>query len=251
MLDLCSIMKLMLFIDTIKHFVQRHVTLWKDKSFVQRVIFHALFLTLSFYLTYYAINYTENYSIGNVVPDILLDHIPKLDVGIIFFQGSFIFAISLLCLAFLIPEGIPFGLAATALFFLIRAGFMSMTHLSAPFIAHYSYIDYDGQIPETIFSMTSGNDLFFSGHAGYPFMLSIMFWKYKYLKYYFLFCSVVSGTAVILGHLHYSIDVFSAFFIGYGIFVLAQSIFKKEYEYFENRPKSEPSISLNLKIVQK
>lgn len=35
---------------------------------------------------------------------------------------------------------------------------------------------------------------------------------------------------VLLGHLHYSIDVFAAFFIVYVIFIIAKRVFKGEYE---------------------
>ncbi len=231
----------------IKQILANHKKLWKDSQFLLRIVLHTAFLSVSIILTYIAVTYTDGYSGLNIVPDILLDHIPKMDVGLIFFQGSFIFILSLLGLAILMPEAIPFGLAGAALFFLVRAGFMSMTHLSAPFIAHYSYINYDSLIPEVIFSMNSGNDMFFSGHTGFPFMLAIMFWQHKYLKYYFLFCSVIAGAAVIVGHLHYSIDVFSAFFIGYGIFVIAKSLFKKEYEFFENIPTTEISVSLKVR----
>ncbi len=233
-------------IKGLKGLMSRHAELWKKSDFSLRILFHIVFLGVSILLTYLAVSYTDTYSSGNIVPDLLLDHIPKMDVGLVFFQGSFIFVLSLLGLAVLIPEGIPFGLASTALFFMIRAGFMTMTHLSAPFIAHYTYVDYDNQIPKLVFSMTSGNDLFFSGHAGYPFMLSVMFWKYRFLRYYFLLCSIISGVAVIVGHLHYSIDVFSAFFIGYGIFEIAKKVFKKEYAFFDDTPKTEPSVSLNL-----
>ena len=44
-----------------------------------------------------------------------------------------------------------------------------------------------------------------------------------------LVASLVFGTAVLLGHLHYSIDVFSAFFITYAIFHLAIWLFPKDY----------------------
>jgi membrane-associated phospholipid phosphatase len=40
---------------------------------------------------------------------------------------------------------------------------------------------------------------------------------------------LIGSVAVIVGHLHYSIDVFSAYFIAFGIFEIAKKIFKKEY----------------------
>jgi len=38
--------------------------------------------------------------------------------------------------------------------------------------------------------------------------------------------------AVLLGHIHYSIDVFSALFITYGIFVIAKKVFARDYLLF-------------------
>jgi hypothetical protein len=34
---------------------------------------------------------------------------------------------------------------------------------------------------------------------------------------------------VLFGHLHYSIDVFAAYFIAHGVFVLSRRLFKEEY----------------------
>jgi membrane-associated phospholipid phosphatase len=82
--------------------------------------------------------------------------------------------------------------------------------------------------------VSSGADLFFSGHTGLPFLMSLLFWENKKLRYIFLFCSVAAAVAVILGHLHYTIDVFSAFFITYGVFHISQRIFKRDYSLFRH-----------------
>ena len=76
------------------------------------------------------------------------------------------------------------------------------------------------------------NDLFFSGHVGLPFLVALIFWRYTYLRYYFLLFALIASVTVLLGHLHYSIDVFSAFFITYGIFEIAKRFFKKEYRLY-------------------
>jgi membrane-associated phospholipid phosphatase len=51
----------------------------------------------------------------------------------------------------------------------------------------------------------------------------------KYWRYFFLGFSVLMAITVLLGHLHYSIDVFAAFFIAHGVFVVAKKIFKQEH----------------------
>jgi hypothetical protein len=80
--------------------------------------------------------------------------------------------------------------------------------------------------------VSSGADLFFSGHTGLPFLMSLIFWENRHLRRGFLLSSVVAAVAVILGHLHYTIDVFSAFFIAYGIHVIACKVFAKDYKLF-------------------
>jgi hypothetical protein len=57
-------------------------------------------------------------------------------------------------------------------------------------------------------------DLFFSGHTATLFLLFLIADK-KYLKVIFLSCTLVVATAVILQHVHYTVDVFAAPFIVY------------------------------------
>ena len=78
--------------------------------------------------------------------------------------------------------------------------------------------------------LLSGNDLFFSGHTGLPFLLALIFWDVPLVRWISIGVSVIFGTAVLLGHLHYSIDVFSAFFITYSVFRMAQYFFAKDWE---------------------
>ena len=191
-----------------------------------------MFLAVSIFFTYLASNYNDGYTGGYVVPDLLLDHIPIMNVSYLFFQGAFFFGLSVVAVFLFVPEAMPFTLITSALFFSTRALFMTLTHLTAPFIAHYSFIEYEHHVPQVVFSLSSGNDLFFSGHAGFPFLLALIFWNFKNIRYYFLLCSIIASCVVIVGHLHYSIDVFSAFFITFGIFEIAKRIFKKEYLIF-------------------
>jgi hypothetical protein len=101
-----------------------------------------------------------------------------------------------------------------------------LTHV-APFEAHYTY-----DFGERITNMFFGADQFFSGHTGLPFLGALAFWGIPKLRYFFLGSSLFFALIVLLGHLHYSIDVASAFFITYGIFHIAIWLFPGAFRLF-------------------
>ena len=126
------------------------------------------------------------------------------------------------------PKYIPFVSKTIALFLFIRAAFISMTHIG-PF-PQRDLIPIGSKIITALIGGSS--DLFFSGHTGLPFLMALIFWKNKKLRITFLAISGILGAAVLLGHIHYSIDVFSSFFITYSIYHLAKEIFPSDYHIF-------------------
>ena len=72
-------------------------------------------------------------------------------------------------------------------------------------------------------------DLFFSGHTGTLFLLFLLT-KNKILKVIFLISAVTVGIAVLLQHVHYSIDVFVAPFVAYGAFKIITNLHCKNPE---------------------
>jgi membrane-associated phospholipid phosphatase len=66
-------------------------------------------------------------------------------------------------------------------------------------------------------------DLFFSGHTATLFLLFLVSDK-KQLKIIFLLCTVIVGIAVLLQHVHYTIDVFTAPFFAYSSYKIADNI---------------------------
>ena len=130
----------------------------------------------------------------------------------------------------------PFLMKSVATFTLIRSVFVSLTHIS-PFPTH-AVITSVFFNREAFYGIFSGNDLFFSGHTGLPFLLALIFWENKTLRTIFLGFSVMFAIVVLLGHLHYSIDVLSAFFITYSIFHICQVLYKKDWKLF-NKKKDE------------
>jgi hypothetical protein len=200
----------------------KHKYFWLQKSFLFNALLGILLLVGSLYVNSFAQTYTATHA-SNYVTDILLDNLPTVDVHLIFSEGAMLFLFILAAILILEPKYIPFSLKCIALFFVIRSFFLILTHLAPPL--HEVYIDPTDWIQR----LSSGKDQFFSAHTGLPFLMSIIFWKEKFFRYFFMACTVVGGVAVILGHLHYSIDVFSALFISFGIFHIAKLFFAKDY----------------------
>lgn len=197
-----------------------------------------LILLLAFVINYFGAVYAHTRA-SNPVEDIILSNIPTFNVDGVFIWGPFIFWIILSVFLLSDPKRIPFTLKSVSLFILIRSFFVSLTHLG-PFPDRIELDVYGanlvGEFLETssnfAFAFTSGSDLFFSGHTGVPFLMALVFWKDKWLRYFCLATSVFFGVIVLLGHLHYTIDVASAFFITFTIWHIARYIFKADWRNF-------------------
>lgn len=205
--------------------VPARFAVWKEWRFLWSVVASLLFLLISFVLNYVAGIYAIERA-NHAVTDLLLDHLPLINVDLLFVQGSAALWLIVAGLLLTQPKYLPFVVKSVALFTAIRAGFITLTHLGP-----YS--------PEAAFDagrffqyFSAGGDYFFSGHTGAPFLLALMFWQQPRWRWFFLVTSGVFAVSVLLGHLHYSIDVFSAFFITYGIFHMARWLFPADYARF-------------------
>lgn len=206
--------------------IERYRESWFDRHLRFSIPFSFLIFTLSVVANTYAGVYaTEKAS--NPVTDIILSNTPAFEVDGFFVYGviALIIFASLLCLHH--PKRMPFVLHSFALFYFIRAIFVSLTHLG-PYPGQIAF-DFTNRLIMLLFG---GNDLFFSGHTGAPFLLALIFWEDARLRYLFLAWSVFFGIIVLLGHIHYTIDVLSAFFITYGIYHIALKLFPKERGLF-------------------
>lgn len=203
--------------------IASHKNLWKERSFIVSVVVGVVALILSFVINYFAGAFATR-STSNPVTDIILSNVRVRDVSFIFINGALIFWGFIAVMLAIEPKRIPFILKSLALFAVIRSVFITLTHL-APFPTAL-VLPTDNLID--LFSF--GGDLFFSAHTGGPFLAALVFWDNKYVRYICLASSVMFGVIVLLGHLHYSIDVFAAFFITYSIYHLAIFFFKKDYE---------------------
>lgn len=205
----------------------KHKTFWKQRQFVATVFASFAMLTIANIINYYAGTYaTERAS--NSVTDLILNNIPVFDVDHLFVYGTFIFWAILIGVWIYHIDRLPFSVKALSLFIVIRSLFIVLTHIG-PFADQVVW-------SSSILSKWSfGGDLFFSGHTGIPFLFALIFWDIKLLRIFFICSSIFFATIVLLGHLHYSIDVLSAFFITYSIYHLARLLFKKEFVLFKGK----------------
>ena len=192
---------------------------WKKDimKYKYKILLALVFLAISVV----ALNVSSHYvdSLNSVsVSDLILDAIPVINLSFIFVWGIFlVILVYLLYPLFYNPKRFHYALGMLSLFVLVRSAFIILTHLKAPANA----VPVVGQ---GIFHfMSYSNDLFFSGHAGLPFLGFLVFQESK-IKYFMLAASIILAITVLFMHVHYSIDVASAYFITYGIFIIAYAL---------------------------
>lgn len=188
-------------------------------------------LALATYINFRAVLYTDQISVVKV-DDLILDNIPTLDLSYIYTFGIYLVALIVTFYPIIFkPELAPFTGKTVAAFIIIRAFFISLTHLGAP-EGYFQLSQFEDQPP--LFTIFYTNDLFFSGHTGFPFLGALLFWKNKFLRWFLLLMSVAQAATVLFMHVHYSIDVFSAYFITYTIYVLSDKIFHNLNGWFHH-----------------
>jgi len=195
-------------------FVFKH----ERKKLAAALIIFAIAITL--YLL--AGDYVSEHA-GIAVPDLILDSIGPYDLGFIF-VWLYILVIALFLIHPIIinPREFPYILNMFSLFIAVRSWFILFTHLIPPhdaIIVHF---------PSYFNLLNFSNDMFFSGHAGLTFLGFLIYRRYsKTMSYFMLASSFVLAITVLLMHVHYSIDVFSAYFIAYGIYRFGNFIYAK------------------------
>lgn len=183
------------------------------------------FFVAAVFLTHFSSLYAK-IKASNPVDDLILSNTPVFNFEGLFVQGAIALSMFVVILCFRYYKGAPYILKTVSLFISVRALFVMLTHI-APFPLQ---LDVESNLLHFI---TSGNDLFFSGHTGLPFLIALMFWEHKRLRNLFLGASLIFAVVVLLSHLHYSIDVFAAFFITHSIYTISKKLFAYDYKEFE------------------
>ena len=161
---------------------------------------------------------------SNPVNDLILDTFPAVDFRFIFIYGFVIFNFLIILLVILYPQKIPFMLKTYSLVVIVRGLFVPLTNLGNP----------PGQLtskfPGPFGSLQFGGDYFFSGHTAIPFIVLLVFWGIPWVRYSMFVVTPILASTTLLTKLHYSIDVFAAFFIVHSLYVICTKIFKEDYE---------------------
>jgi PAP2 superfamily C-terminal len=208
--------------------VKEYLGYYINKGLRNEIIFAVVLLAASLTLNFFAGIYATE-SASNPVTDIILSNTRVYDLDGVFIFGSWFLFLFITLLCIWRPWKAPFTIKTVALFVVIRAIFFSVTHIG-PFPTQVE-LSPNGFMSYFVF----GGDLFFSGHTGLPFLLALINWKEKWLRYLFISLSIILAIVVLLTHLHYTIDVLSAWFISYGIYKIAERFFAKDLEYFNNK----------------
>ena len=181
---------------------------WRNELFEYRflILLSLIIVVIAGFLDYYSGVYVSSARVADV-PDLILDHVGPYDLRPVYIYGY----IALIVALFLYPlvlhiRMLHIVISQFSLLVMLRALFMIFTHLQSPLDA--IQVDF----PWIFKGLSFQNDLFFSGHAAIPFLGYLLFRKSK-IKYFFLAGSIVMAVTVLLMHIHYSIDVFSAYFI--------------------------------------
>ena len=161
------------------------------------------------------------------VGDLLLDNLPVVDLNFIIIEGALLAIIGGALFVLSKPRYVLFTLKTVALFIIIRAIFVSLTHVGI----YPGNLDPGVGIFDGIYLyLNFQTGFFFSGHTALPFLMALIFWDMKRVRFALIALSVVFAVAVLLAHIHYSIDVLAAPFMAYGIFRIAQYLFPRDYE---------------------
>lgn len=205
---------------------------FSNKSFTASFVSGVILMTLGCFAQYYSSIYAT-YASSQPVTDIILSNTRVYNVGGIFVWGAVVLFLITCYIGLKTVNYAPFTMKSIATFTIIRSVFVSLTHL-APFPT--KVVLTSNFFTDKLFNgIFTGNDLFFSGHTGLPFLFALIFWESKPLRYMYLTFSFVFAVVVLLGHLHYSIDVLAAYFITYTIFQICKWMFPKDWKFFQQK----------------
>ena len=200
---------------------------WRHEFIEYRylILLSLLIVAAATFLDYYSGVYVSKVKAA-YVPDLILDHIEPVDLSFFYVYGYLTLCFTLFLYSLVLHiRTLHMVISQFSFLVMLRAIFVMLTHLETPPDGIHA------DFPWIFNKIGFQNDMFFSGHTAIPFLGFLLF--DGKIRYFFLCGSISMGTVVILMHLHYSIDVFSAFFITYCSYKAGNHALKKIEPYIK------------------
>lgn len=207
--------------------------IWKDelsnKYFLPQIIlsFLSVIVGLFFFTRFLAFIEARP---GIILPDPILAWFSPVDIS--WFTFIVMYSMIIIAIISLIqsPKALILGLQSYTVMLIIRTIAMYSIPLEAP-ATILPLID--PMVSEIGVGQLMTKDLFFSGHTATIFIMYLVAQK-KPFRIFFLVTTIVIGLAVILQHVHYSVDVIAAPFFGYGAYKIVYLLNHKFNPVFKN-----------------
>ena len=184
------------------------------------MVLSSVLLALALYADYRCGSYVT-FRPAVKVPDLILDRIPPIDLSLLFTYGYMALIVGMFVYPLFRRPGMLYIVAIQfSLLLILRSVFMIFTHVGTPAGA------VDAHFPGLFSKLYFENDMFFSGHTAMPFLGFYLF-RQSRLRYVYLVGSIVMGIVVLAMHVHYSIDVFGAFFMTYCSYQMGTALLRK------------------------
>lgn len=157
---------------------------------------------------------------GTILPDPILSLFNPIDLTWLTFVLIYISLISAIVTLIKNPVRLMFAFQLYTLMVIVRITAMYLLPLEPPekiIILNDPFVEFFGS------GQTLTKDLFFSGHTATLFILFLISEK-KIIKGIFLISTIAVAIAVLLQHVHYTVDVFAAPFFVYVCYIILKSI---------------------------
>lgn len=180
-----------------------------------------LFAAYAFYMN---LGWYADHRALPVSSDWLLDRLPVLNVVPLLSWGWLALHLYAVATALLYyPRRLPFLFFLLGVYLFVRTVYVFLSPIGAP-----EAILQMGEL-DTLFPLVAGvytfqNEFIFSGHTAIPFLFALFF-ETRLQKTIMLVGSLAMAISVLLTHNHYTVDVISAYFMGYAIFVLSRRLY--------------------------
>ncbi len=157
---------------------------------------------------------------GVLLPDPLLNLFKPIDLTWLIFALIYISLVVAIATFSKNPKRLLFAVQLYTLMVAVRIAAMYLLPLEPPatmIILNDPFVEFFGT------GQTLTKDLFFSGHTATLLILFLVSEK-KTIKTVFLISTIVVAIAVLLQHVHYTIDVFAAVFFTYTCYVVLEKL---------------------------